>query len=121
MAATTTETIANNFDHQLKLGSPVKRFNDPYQDQPPTPVTARPVSSRPTTRSQRTSFSDELPTAQQASTARPKTSHVSGRRRWAEQPPAPKEQDEFSPDEIDIPNNTAPGSPTLRPTTYIYR
>ena len=130
MAATTETQLANNFDHQMSLGSPVKKYA-PYEfaeqqehqqqemennSMPPAP--ARPVSSRPT-RTQRASFSEELPTA--TTSRRPKTTHVSsGRRRWRSPPnvQSAAAKEDFSPEEIDVP---IPASPKLRPTTHIYR
>ncbi len=132
--ATTTETLPSNFDHQLQLGS--------YQDQeyqvaagPPS----RPVSSRPTTRTHpgRASFAEDVSVS-----SRPKTSHVSGRRRWRS---PPREEHEFThqQEEQEMQENRAkirnqnghgqengqqhdlngnePGSPLLQPKTTIYR
>ena len=36
--ATTTETLTNGFDHQLKIGSPIKKFvQEPYEYQNSVP------------------------------------------------------------------------------------
>jgi hypothetical protein len=78
MAATTETQMANNFDHQLRIGSPVKKYmQDSYDDSPEVMNSApmRPVSSRPTRTASRASFSEEMPTNTQA--RRPKTTHVS--------------------------------------------
>ena len=56
MAATTETQLANNFDHQMSLGSPVKKYapyefaeqREQQEMENSTPAPARPVSSRPT-------------------------------------------------------------------------
>ena len=102
---TTTETLTN-----MKLASsPVK-----YEVEP-EPMPVRPVSSRPARTPSRASFAEEQ--AVSPVKGRPKTSHVSGRRRWGGSPP-PHPKVEESPEE-DLPH--APDSPTLRPMTNIYR
>ena len=77
MAATTETQMANNFDHQLRIGSPVKKYMQESYDSPEVMNSApmRPVSSRPTRTASRASFSEEMPTNTQA--RRPKTTHVS--------------------------------------------
>ena len=101
---TTTETLS----HMKLAASPVK-----YEAEP-EPLPVRPVSSRPARTPSRTSFVDE-PVSPVKS--RPKTSHVSGRRRWGDfEAVQPKVEE--SPEE-DLPH--APDSPTLQPMTNIYR
>ena len=78
MAATTETQMANNFDHQLRIGSPVKKYMQDSYDSPAEVMNSapmRPVSSRPTRTASRASFSEEMPTNTQA--RRPKTTHVS--------------------------------------------
>jgi len=98
MAATTETQMANNFDHQLRIGSPVKKYMQESYDSPEVMNSApmRPVSSRPTRTASRASFSEDMPTNTQA--RRPKTTHVSsGRRRWRSPPNVqdPYETQEF--------------------------
>ena len=77
MAATTETQMANNFDHQLRIGSPVKKYMQESYDSQEVMNSApmRPVSSRPTRTASRASFSEDVPTNTQA--RRPKTTHVS--------------------------------------------
>lgn len=91
-----TETLSQNFAN--------------LEFEPATPV--RPVSSRPNIRTpSRASFSE----SNEIAPSRPKTSHVSSRRRWRS---PPKEQEISPEEEIDVP---IPASPKLKPTTHIYR
>ena len=121
--ATTTETLTSNFSDQLSLDSSIKS-RSPYINQFNSPAPSRPTSSHP--RRSRPIYDEEddhhqdhyigndqdLPSS--PNKARPKTSHVSGRRRWI-----PETHDEE--DSKQNYQDFVPESPSLRPMTSIYR
>ena len=125
--ATTTETLTSNFSDQLSLDSSIKS-RSPYINQFNSPAPSRPTSSHP--RRSRPIYDEEedhhshpqdhyngnqdLPSSPDK--ARPKTSHVSGRRRWI-----PETHDEEDSKQKYQDQDFVPDSPSLRPMTSIYR
>ena len=113
--ATTTETLTNNFADQLSLDSPVKQRAAAVHDfTTASPAASRPTSSHPR-RMRPSAFNDEDDVVGdhfQSNSSRPKTSHVSGRRRWLpdDEPSRMEKKEDF-----------VPQSPSLRPMTSIYR
>ena len=131
--ATTTETLTSNFSDQLSLDSSIKS-RSPYINQFNSPAPSRPTSSHP--RRSRPIYHDQeedhhqeqhyigssnndqdhLPSS--PNKARPKTSHVSGRRRWI---PETHDEEESNSKQKYQDQDFVPDSPSLRPMTSIYR